>query len=124
GILRSFSATPRSRTRFVSAAGGSMLRAGRFSASIQIAAQAGRRTCERAIKRCCRTAEAALEERKARLAESTRDQAEEPPILHPGLAEVYRRKVEKLTHALNKEGLRAEAAETLRSMIHTKARRG
>ena len=60
---------------------------------------------------------AALEERKARLAESTRDQAEEPPILHPGLAEVYRRKVEKLTHALNKEGLRAEAAEILRSMI-------
>ena len=59
----------------------------------------------------------ALEERKARLAEATRDQAEEPPILHPGLAEVYRRKVEKLTHALNKEGLRAEAAETLRSMI-------
>jgi site-specific DNA recombinase len=60
---------------------------------------------------------AALEERKARLAESTRDQGEEPPILHPGLAEVYRRKVEKLTHALNKERLRAEAAETLRSMI-------
>ena len=60
---------------------------------------------------------AALEERKARLAESTRDQAEEPPMLHPGLAEVYRRKVEKLTQALNKEELRAEAAETLRSII-------
>ena len=59
----------------------------------------------------------ALEERKARLAESTRDQVEEPPMLHPGLAEVYRRKVEKLTQALNKDELRSEAAETLRSMI-------
>jgi hypothetical protein len=38
-------------------------------------------------------------------------------MLHPGLAEVYRRKVEKLTEALNKEGLRAEAAEILRSTI-------
>jgi site-specific DNA recombinase len=60
---------------------------------------------------------AALEERKARLAELTRGQTEEPPMLHPGLAEVYRRKVEKLTQALNKEELRAEAAEMLRSMI-------
>ena len=60
---------------------------------------------------------AALEERRARLVELTRDQFEEQPLLHPGLAEVYRRKVEKLTQALNKEELRAEAAETLRSMI-------
>ena len=37
--------------------------------------------------------------------------------MHPGLAEVYRRKVEKLTEALNKDELRSEAAETLRSMI-------
>ena len=60
---------------------------------------------------------AALEERRARLVKSTRDQVEEPPMLHPGLADVYRRKVEKLTQALNKEELRAEAAETLRSLI-------
>jgi site-specific DNA recombinase len=60
---------------------------------------------------------AALGERRARLVESTRDQVEEPPLLHPGLAEVYRRKVEKLTDALNKQELRSEAAETLRSMI-------
>ncbi len=60
---------------------------------------------------------AALEERKGRLLELTRDQAEEPPMLHPGLADVYRRKVEKLTQALNKDELRAEAAESLRSMI-------
>ena len=59
----------------------------------------------------------ALEEHKALLVESTRDHVEGPPILHPGLAEVYRRKVEKLTEALNKDELRSEAAETLRSMI-------
>ena len=60
-----------------------------------------------------------LEERKARLLELTRDQTEEPPMLHPGLADVYRRKIEKLTEALNKEELRAEAAEILRSTIQT-----
>jgi site-specific DNA recombinase len=60
---------------------------------------------------------AGLEDRKARLVELTRDQVEEPPMLHPGLAEVYRRKVAKLTEALNKEELRPEAAEMLRSMI-------
>jgi site-specific DNA recombinase len=59
----------------------------------------------------------ALEERKARLVESARDETEEPPMLHPGLAEVYRRKVEKLTEALNKEELRSEATEILRSTI-------
>ena len=62
---------------------------------------------------------AALEERKARLVEASRDQVEEPPMLHPGLAEVYRRKVETLTEALNKDELRTEAAEMLRSMIQT-----
>jgi site-specific DNA recombinase len=62
---------------------------------------------------------AALEQRKARLVESTRYQVEAPPMLHPGLAEAYPRKVEKLTQALNKDELRSEAAETLRSMIQT-----
>ena len=62
---------------------------------------------------------AALEERKAQLVASTRDQVEEPPLLHPALANVYRRKVETLTQALNKAELRAEAAEMLRSMIQT-----
>ena len=38
-------------------------------------------------------------------------------MLHPGAAEVYRRKVEKLTEALNKDELRSEAAEILRSTI-------
>ena len=49
---------------------------------------------------------AALENCKARLVESTRDQIEAPPMLHTALAEVYRRKVGKLTEALNKEELR------------------
>ena len=59
----------------------------------------------------------ALEERKTGLIEATHDQVEEPPMLHPGLAQVYRRKVEKLTEALNKDELRSEAAQMLRSMI-------
>ena len=42
---------------------------------------------------------------------------EEPVLLHPGLADVYRRKAETLTEALNEEGLRTEAAESLRPMI-------
>ena len=58
-----------------------------------------------------------LEERKARLPKSTRDQTEDPPMLHPGLADVYRRKIEKLTEALKNEELRAAAAEILRSTI-------
>ena len=60
---------------------------------------------------------AALEARMARLAEATGGQDAEPPMLHPGLADVYRRMVEKLTQAFNEDQLRAEAAETLRSMI-------
>ena len=49
---------------------------------------------------------AAMEERRARLVGSMRDQVEELPILHPGLAGVYRRKVEKLGEVLNKDDLR------------------
>jgi hypothetical protein len=56
----------------------------------------------------------AVEVRKARLVELTRDQAEEPLMLHPGLADVSRRKVEKLTQALDSEGLRVEAAPAIR----------
>lgn len=39
------------------------------------------------------------------------------PILHPNLAELYRRKVEKLHEALNEPNSRSEAAETLRGII-------
>jgi DNA invertase Pin-like site-specific DNA recombinase len=51
-----------------------------------------------------------LEARKAALLEETKADPEEPVLLHPGLADVYRRKVETLTEALNDEGLRTEAA--------------
>ncbi|MBT6986788.1 MAG: hypothetical protein HN956_20710, partial [Rhodospirillaceae bacterium] len=44
--------------------------------------------------------------------------APEPaPIFHPNLAELYRRKVEKLHEALNAPDSRTEAAEILRGII-------
>ncbi len=61
----------------------------------------------------------ALEARKAALTEDTKDATEERVLLHPGLADVYRHKVETLTEALNKDELRTEAAEDLRAMIQT-----
>ena len=61
----------------------------------------------------------ALEARKATLTEETKEATEETVLLHPGLSDVYRRKVEALTEALNEEGLRAEAAESLRGMVQT-----
>ena len=43
---------------------------------------------------------------------------EEPPLrLHPGLADIYRRKVAGLTAALNAEGSRKEAVEILRGLL-------
>ena len=60
---------------------------------------------------------AALESRRAELAELMRAETDIPPLLHPGLAEVYRRKVENLTDCLNKDELRTEAVEALRALI-------
>jgi hypothetical protein len=60
---------------------------------------------------------AALEERKARLVELTLDQTEEPPMLQFGLAEVYWRKVQKLTEVLNKDELQAKATDILHATI-------
>jgi hypothetical protein len=60
---------------------------------------------------------AALETRKATLVAETREQQQELPRLHPGLADVYHRKVADLTKALNHDELRTEAAEVLRSLI-------
>jgi site-specific DNA recombinase len=59
----------------------------------------------------------ALEARKATLVAETAEAKEEMPRLHPALADVYRRKVGKLTKALNHDELRTEAAEALRSVI-------
>ncbi len=60
---------------------------------------------------------AGLETRRAELAAALAETPEDPPALHPGLAEVYRRKVAELTAALNEEGLRMEAAEALRTLV-------
>jgi hypothetical protein len=59
----------------------------------------------------------ALEERKAGLTDETREAPVKMPHLHPGLAELYRRKVDDLAAALNDDALRSEAAEVLRSLI-------
>ena len=59
----------------------------------------------------------ALETRKEMLIAETAEAKEEMPRLHPGLAEIYRKKVADLTEALNDDSLRTEAAEVLRSLI-------
>ena len=41
----------------------------------------------------------------------------EPVVLHPGLAEIYGRKISDLVGALNEEDTRAEAADLLRGLI-------
>lgn len=57
-----------------------------------------------------------LEDRKRRLKQA-QPQVPEPPRLHPGLAELYRRKVADLRAALNEDALKVEAAERLRSLL-------
>ncbi len=59
----------------------------------------------------------ALEARKATLVAETAETKEEMPRLHPGLAEVYRSKVDDLVTALNQDDLRAQAAEAIRELI-------
>ena len=43
--------------------------------------------------------------------------ADEMPVLHPGLSELYRRKMSELTEALLDEGRSAEAAEAIRAPL-------
>ncbi|VVT04919.1 recombinase zinc beta ribbon domain-containing protein [Rhizobium sp. EC-SD404] len=57
-----------------------------------------------------------LEERKRQL-KQTQPTAPEPPRLHPGLSELYRRKVSDLRASLNDDALKVEAAERLRSLL-------
>ena len=59
----------------------------------------------------------ALEARKADLVSTLDNSPTDLPALHPGIAEIYRRKVADLTHALNEDSLRSEAAEIIRSLI-------
>ncbi|MCF8472709.1 MAG: recombinase family protein [Sphingomonadaceae bacterium] len=60
----------------------------------------------------------ALEAEKANLEAQLRDiPAEDPITLHPGLADIYARKVANLAEALNAEDTKAEAADILRGLI-------
>jgi site-specific DNA recombinase len=60
-----------------------------------------------------------LEAQKAELEGKLRDlgDAAEPLRLHPGLADLYHRKISALSASLNEDGTRAEAAEVLRGLI-------
>ena len=60
---------------------------------------------------------AELEARRAELEAALAAAPAEPPALHPGLAELYRRKVADLTASLADPDLRTEAAEALRALI-------
>jgi site-specific DNA recombinase len=59
-----------------------------------------------------------LEGRKAELLATCQRAPSSPmPRLHPNLAEIYRQKVARLQEELNREDLRAEAGQALRSLI-------
>ena len=58
-----------------------------------------------------------LETRKTYLSDALAEHVDQPLRLHPGLADVYRRKVADLRRALNDEGTKAEAVEVLRGLI-------
>jgi site-specific DNA recombinase len=60
---------------------------------------------------------AALEARKAELEPALADAVEEPVLLHPNMAQVYRAKVARLVDCLNDERDRTEAVEVLRGLI-------
>jgi len=59
----------------------------------------------------------ALEARKTELTERLADAREPPPLLHPNMAEMYRRKVTELAAALGRPESRLEAAELLRTLV-------
>jgi site-specific DNA recombinase len=58
-----------------------------------------------------------LEKRKATLACEVAATPLPPPVIHPNLAELYRRKVDRLHECLNAAGTRTEAAEALRCLV-------
>jgi site-specific DNA recombinase len=60
---------------------------------------------------------AALEARREELEKASVEREAPPPVLHPAMAEVYRRKVADLAQALNDDSTRAEAADILRGLI-------
>ncbi len=58
-----------------------------------------------------------LESRKLELEQMVSKAPAPIPRLHPSLADLYRRKVDDLHDALNREDTRAEAAEAIRALI-------
>jgi hypothetical protein len=60
---------------------------------------------------------AELEGRKTELEAVLPEAAEEPVLLHPNMAQVYRAKIARLAEALNDEHERTEAAEIIRGLI-------
>src|SRR5688572_27240510 len=59
----------------------------------------------------------ALQERKKALQAPLESADEPPPLLHPGMAELYRQKVTDLATALEHPDTRTEAAESIRGLI-------
>ena len=59
----------------------------------------------------------ALEGRKTELQSRLARASEPPPLLHPNMADLYRRKVTELAEALGDEESRAGATESLRGLI-------
>jgi DNA invertase Pin-like site-specific DNA recombinase len=58
-----------------------------------------------------------LQDRKDALVARLAAADEPPPLLHPGMADLYRQKVETLTQALTQPDSRTEAADALRGLI-------
>lgn len=58
-----------------------------------------------------------LEVRRIELEQGIAAEPTSPLRLHPNLAEIYRRQVEQLQHALNNPAIRDEAAQILRGLI-------
>jgi hypothetical protein len=58
-----------------------------------------------------------FEKRKATLACEVAATPLPPPVIHPNLAELYRRKVDRLHECLTASGTRTEAAEALRCLV-------
>jgi site-specific DNA recombinase len=59
----------------------------------------------------------ALQERKTALQAKLESADEPPPLLHPGMARLYRQKVTDLARALEHPDTRTEAAEAIRGLI-------
>jgi site-specific DNA recombinase len=59
----------------------------------------------------------ALQERKTALQAKLDSADDPPPLLHPGMAELYRQKVIDLALALEHPGTRTEAADAIRGLI-------